>query len=209
MKHSLAFVLALASGMALSAVAQSPAVPATTAGAPAKIAVIAFQTAVVQTNEFQRNLADLQKKYAPQRQHIEALSGEIGTMTKQLQTQGATLSAAERTARASAIDAKKQQLNRDAQDAQSAFQKDMQNVFTTVAAKVYGVMSDYVKQQGYTLVLDASQQQSPILYADDSTDITKAVLDAYNLKSGIPAPAAEPAATAPQPARTVRPAAKH
>ena len=209
MKQSLAFVLTLASGMVLSAAAQSPAARATTPGAPAKIAVIAFQTAVVQTNEFQRNLADLQKKYAPQRQQLQALSSQIDSMSQQLQAQQATLSEAERTARASAIDAKKKQLDRAAQDAQSAFQQDMQSMFTAVASKVYGVMSGYVKQQGYTLVLDASQQQSPILYAVDSANITKAVLDAYNLKSGVPATAAEPAAATPIPARTVRPAARH
>ncbi len=209
MKRLLAIVLTLASGMALSAAAQSPAAPAAAPRAPAKVAVIAFQTAVVQTNEFQRNLAELQKKYDPQRQQLKALSDQIDTITKQLQAQEATLSEAERASRSSLIDGKKKQLDRDAQDAQSAFQQEMQDMFSAVAAKVYDVMSGYVKQRGYTLVLDASQQQTPILYAEDSTDITKAVLDAYNLKSGVPAPAAGQAVPAPQPTRTVRPAVQH
>lgn len=215
MKYPLAFVLTLASGMVLSAAAQSPAAPATTPAAPVKIAVIEFQTVVVQTNEFQRNMADLQKKYDPQREQLKALSDQIDTMTKQLQGQGTTLSAAERASQASAIETKKKQLDRDAQDAQSQFQQDMQSMFTSVAAKVYGVMSDYVKQNGYTLVLDASQQQTPILYSVDSSNITKAVLDAYNVKSGIPAQAAVPAApmpkpaAAPKPARSAAPAVRH
>lgn len=216
MKYSLAFVLMLAPGMVLSAAAQSPAAQATTHGAPAKIAIVAFQTAVIQTNEFQRNMANLQKKYAPQRQQLKALNDQIEAMTKQLQAQQSTLTEAERASRASAIDTKKKQLNRDAQDAQSQFQQDMQDMFSTVAAKVYGVMSDYVKQHGYTLVLDASEHQSPILYATDSSNITKAVLDAYNAKSGVPAQAAVPAAPMPTPTavapktpRTAGPAAKH
>ncbi len=53
------------------------------------------------------------------------------------------------------------------------------------------------------LVLDVSQQQSPVLYAPDSTNITKAVIDAYNVKSGVPAPPAAPAGTAPRPAAPV------
>ncbi len=32
----------------------------------------------------------------------------------------------------------------------------------------------------------------PVLYASTATNITKAIIDAYNLKSGIPAPPAEP-----------------
>jgi Skp family chaperone for outer membrane proteins len=215
MKRLLALLLTLASGAVLSAAAQSPAASSAAPDGPAKIAVIEFQTAVVQSNEFQRNLADLQKKYEPKRQQLKVLSDQIDAMTKQLQAQGTTLSEAERSARASSIDTKKQQLDRDAQDDQSAFQQEMQETFTAVAAKVYDVMSEYVKQQGYTLVLDASQQQSPVLYALDSTNITKAVLDAYNAKSGVPAqaaapsaPAPKPAAAAPRPARTARPSAR-
>jgi outer membrane protein len=44
-----------------------------------------------------------------------------------------------------------------------------------------------------------SQQAPLVLYASPSTDITKAVLDAYNVKSGVPAPppASTPAAAKP------------
>jgi len=36
-----------------------------------------------------------------------------------------------------------------------------------------------------------------VLYATQSADITKAVVDAYNVKSGVPAPPPQPAAAAP------------
>ena len=67
MKRSLALIVTLASGFALSAAAQtSPLPPPPAPAGPAKIAVIAFQVAVAQTNEGQRNFADLQKKYDAQ-----------------------------------------------------------------------------------------------------------------------------------------------
>ncbi len=75
----------------------------------------------------------------------------------------------------------------------------MQEVFQALQSKVYDVMQSYAEQQGYTLILDVSQQQSPVLYALNGTDITKAVIEAYNLKSGVPAPP-QPAAAAPKPA---------
>lgn len=197
MKRSLALLVLLASGMVLSAAAQAPA--AAPAAGPSRIAVIAFQAAVAQTNEFQRNFADLQKKFEPRRQQLKTQSDAIETLTKQLQAQSATLSETERISRASAIDAKKKQLDRDAQDAQSDFQQAMQDTFTAVASKVYEVLSSYAKEKGYTLVLDVSEQQTPVLYAADSANITKPVLEAYNLKSGVPAPpesAQEPEAPA-------------
>ncbi|MGP8173900.1 MAG: OmpH family outer membrane protein [Terracidiphilus sp.] len=195
MKRSLAFVILLASGFALGAAAQTPSAPA----APAKIAVIAFESAVGQTNEGQRNFADLQKKYEPKRQQLRARSEELDAMTKQLQAQGDTLNDAERANRSRTFDEKKKAFDRDAEDAQNDFRGEMQEMYSNLAAKVYDVLTSYAQQQGYTLVLDMGQQQSPVLYASPSLDITKAVIDAYNLKSGVPAQPALPAAAAPKP----------
>jgi outer membrane protein len=210
MKRSLALAVILASGLALNAAAQVPDAPTpassapaagtatTTAPAgPAKIAVIAFQVAVAQTNEGQRNFADLQTKFEPKRAQLKTLNDEIDSLKKQLQTQGSALSDAERASRAKTIDDKEKQLQRSAEDAQSDFQQQMQEVYNTLASKVYDVLESYAKQHGFTLVLDVAQQQNPVLYASESTNITKEVIEAYNVKSGVPAPPAKPAAAAP------------
>lgn len=217
MKQSLALAVLMASGVALAAAAQTPAEPAgvapattTTAAAPAgppKIAVIAFQVAVGQTNEFQRNFADLQKKYDPKRQQLKALNDEVEKLTKDLQTQGDKLSDAERATRAKQIDDKKKQLQRDGEDASNDFQNEMQEMYQGLASKVYDVLSNYAQQHGFTLVLDIAQQQTPVLYAVESTNITKPIIDAYNTKSGVPAPPAGTAPAAPTPGPTVPKAA--
>jgi len=189
MKRTFALVLMLASGMVLSAAAQTQAAPAAApAAVPAKIAVVAFQLAVAQTNEGQRDFGDIQKKYAPKEAALKALSDEIDSLTKQLQTQAATLSQAEQASKAKVIDEKKKQLDRDSEDARNDFQADIQEMYNALASKVYDVMSSYAEQQGFTLVLDISQQQTPVLFSANGTNITKQVIDAYNLKSGVPAP---------------------
>jgi outer membrane protein len=208
MKRTLALVLTLASGLALTAAAQTPSAPDVAAAAPAgpaKIAVIAFQVAVAQTNEGQRSFADLQRKYQPKQTQLKALNDEIEGLTKQLQTQGDKLSDAERAARAKTIDDKKKLLERSAEDAQNDMQNEMQELYGALASKVYDVLNEYVKKNSYTLVLDFSQQQNPVLYAADSTNITKAIIDAYNVKSGVPAPTnpaagVNPVPSAPRPA---------
>ncbi len=220
MKCLLATTLTLASGMVLNAAAQTPAAPAAPSGpppaaeaapahpaGPAKIAVIAFQVAVAQTNEGQRNFADLEKKFDPKRQQLKALSDEIDSETKDLQTKGATLTSADRESRSKDIDTKKKQLDRDAEDARNDFQQQMQDLYQTLASKVYDVMQSYAEQQGYTLVLDISEQQSPVLFASNSTNITKQVIEAYNVKSGVPAPPPQSESDAPKPAAPAAPAA--
>lgn len=210
MKRSLALILTLASGFALSAAAQTPAAPAAAPAGPTKVAVIAFQTAVINTNEGLRNLADVEKKFTPKEQQLKALSDEIDSLTKQLNAAGDKLAPAEQQSKTAAIDTKKKQLDRDSEDAKADYSQQMQEVYNTLASKVYDVMQSYADSHGYTLVLDVSAQTTPVLYATTSSNITKEVVDAYNQKSGIPAPPAAaggaaapkttPRTTAPKPA---------
>lgn len=212
MNRTLIPVLLLASGLVLSAAAQTPAAPAPSSATPAKIAVVSFQLAVAQTNEGQREFADLEKKYAPKEASLKSQSDEIDSLTKDLQAQGTNLSQAERDNRSKVISDKKKQLDRDTEDARNDFQQDMSDLYQNLASKVYDVMQSYAEQQGFTLILDISQQQSPVLYAAGNTNITKAVIDAYNLKSGVPAPPAQPSvgASKPRPATsTPRPSSTH
>ena len=199
MKRSTVLVAALLSCLSMAAAAQTPAAAAP--AGPEKIAVITFQQAVTQTNEFQRNFADLQTKFNPKRQQLKSLNDEIEALKKQLQTQGATLNDAERASRARNIDDKQKQLQRDAEDDQNDFKQAMQDTFNGVATKVGEVLISYAQRHGYSLVLDGGQEQAPVvLWASPSTDITKEVIEAYNVKSGVPAPPAQPAASAPRPA---------
>jgi outer membrane protein len=198
MKRSLVFATLLASGFALSAAAQTQPAAAAPAGST-KIAVIAFQAAVAQTNEGQRNFADLQKKYQPKENQLKAQNDEIESLTKQLQTQGTSLSEEARASQARTIDEKKKKLDRDAEDLRTEGQQEMQEMMSALASKVYDVLNTYAEQQGYGLVLDVSQQQNPVLFALPSTDISKAIVDAYNVKSGVPAPPAAPASSSAKP----------
>jgi outer membrane protein len=207
MKQPTVLAAALIAGLTVTSAAQTPA-PSTTDG-PAKIAVIAFQTAVTQTNEFQRNYADLQKKYEPKRQELKTLSDQIDGLKKQLQTQGDTLNDQERESRAKTINDKEKLLQRDQEDDQNDFQQDIQDTFNGVASKVGDVLISFAQQQGFTLVLDGGNQQAQlVLYANPGTDITKTIIDAYNVKSGVPVQPAQPAAAAPR-TTTPRPTAPH
>lgn len=195
MKRSIALATLLVTGFAMGAAAQTQpsAVPVS------KIAVIAFQVAVAQTNEGQRNFADLQKKYLPRENALKARNDEIDSLTKKLQAQGATLSEDARAEQARVIDEKKKKLDRDAEDLRTEGVQEANQMYNQLASKVYDVLADYAKQNGYTQVLDISQQQQNlILFALPTIDITKAVVAAYNVKSGVPAP---PPAT-PEPARS-------
>jgi outer membrane protein len=86
---------------------------------------------------------------------------------------------------------------------------------------MYPVLDKYAKENQFALIIDVSQQwpQGSVLWADPSrVDITKAVVDAYNVASGVPAPpppaggvpsAPRPGTATPAPApRTTPPATR-
>jgi outer membrane protein len=188
----------------------TPAAAVAPQAIPAKIALIAFEQAVFATNEGQKALADVGKKYEPQKSKIAAQGAEIDSLQKQLQA-ATNITDEDRAGRVRTIDAKQKALQRDGEDAQSAYQNDLQEAYQKVAQKFNVVMQKYASDNGYTLMLDVSGQQSAVLYAAPQTDVTRAVIDAYNASSGVaaqPAAGPAPARTAPRPATAPKPAGR-
>ena len=225
MNRTLVFVSALGAGLMTAAgMAQTPAAPAPTTPAPqpaaeaapappqpipAKIALVAFEQAVLATNEGQRTIQEIQAKYKPKKDQIDALSTEVDSLKKQLQSAPATLPDAERATRLKAIDTKEKQLTRDATDAQNSYNADLQEAYGKLAPKVSAALKKYVSDNGYTILLDVSSQQSNVMWIGPNIDVTQAVVTAYNASSGIapPAPSAPsaPAPNRPRPATTPKP----
>ena len=211
--------LSTLSGVAQTAPAPAPAASAAAPAAvapqaiPAKIALIAFEQAVVATNEGQRNVLDVQKKYEPKKAQIDALSSEVESLRKQAAAAPATMTDEEKASRARTIDTKEKQLNRDAEDATNAYNTDLQEALSKVAQKVSVVMRDYCQKNGFTLLLDVGGQTSNVLWANQGTDVSQAVVTAYNTTSGVAAPPPSgPTSSAPAAGRprttTPRPATK-
>jgi Skp family chaperone for outer membrane proteins len=217
MNRTFVLVSALGAGL-MTAAGQTPAstapapqpaaaeVAVTPQAIPAKIALIAFEQAVFATNEGQRTVQDVQDKYKPKKAQIDTLSQEVDSLKKQLQSAPATVTDEERATRLKNIDTKEKQLNRDAEDAQTAYNADLQEAYGKVAAKVSVTLKDYVAKNGFTLLLDVSNQQSNVMWAVPNTDVTQAVVTAYNTSSGVAAPVpsapSAPSAARPRPTTT-------
>jgi len=109
----------------------------------------------------------------------------------------------ERASRTRAIDAKQKQYQRDGEDATNAFNADVQESIGKIAQKLGRVVINYVQQNGYTMLLDNNGQQQggglTLMWAP-GTDISQAVVTAYNASSGVAAPTpSAPSATRPRP----------
>lgn len=191
-----------------AAAAAAPAAPAPIepTAYPAKIALVSFEQAVFATNEGQRSVDELRKKYQPKKDQMDALAAEVDSLKKKLQAAPATMTDTDRQALVKSIDAKDKQYQRDAEEAQNSYNSDVQEALGKVAQKVNAVMVNYVEKNGYTLLLNVGGQQSQVMWtaATPNADITEAVVAAYNASSGVAAPT--PAAPAPAAAPAHKPA---
>ncbi|MBI2816975.1 MAG: OmpH family outer membrane protein [Acidobacteria bacterium] len=187
------------------------AVPATSY-AQSKVAVIRIQEAIARCNDGQAAAKTLREKFGPKQQDLERQQREINELQNQLRNQEKTLSDEARNRLLRSIDEKTRALTRANEDAQAEAQQAEQDAVSEIGRKMMSIITEHSKGQGYSLVVDVSSPQTPVLYADSSLDITEKVIELYNAagaKTGSAAPSsgAAPSGGAP-PAASQSPAAK-
>ena len=221
----LKFVCSIAAAVVLSvaAFAQAggsssaalPAAPGAADPAPAptfnpnatKIAAINVEQAIFATNEGQRDMSALQKKFEPKFNDLKTKNDELEALNKQLNAAGVTPDKKEEITRQ--IDQKKKVFDRERQDVQEDAQGQQSEIGQRIFQKMGPVIMKYAQDNALGMIIDTSTPwpNGPVLWANPaSIDITKAVVDAYNAQSGIPAPAAG-SVTPSKPLGTTRPTA--
>ena len=180
--------------------APSSAVPATTTASGNKFGTINVEQAIFASNEGQRDFEVLSKKLEPKQTELKGMNDELESLKKQLNTQGEKLNDETRGTLVKQIEQKQKSFERSMQDARDEAQAQQNEIAQRILQKMAPLLVKYAGDNGFGLIIDTSNPwpQGPVLWAGPSVDITKAIVDAYNVQSGVPAPA-KPAA-APKPA---------
>jgi outer membrane protein len=196
---STSFVLpALGLALAVSAGAQSTA----------KVGVINIQSAIVSTKDGQKAANEIQGRFNPKKAELDKRQGDIGQLQDQLNRGRNTLSEDARNKLVRDIDQKTKSLTRDTEDARAELDQEEQKIMNELGGRIMAVIDKYAKDNGYSLILDVSSPQTPVLYASNTIDITKDIIDLYDKNApaatsgtGTPAgtSAARPAITRPAP----------
>ena len=195
----LALSLGLGAVFSTIAMAQAGAAPAAPAGSQAgtKIGVVNMQEAIINSNEGKKDFDTLQQKFSPKQTELKGLSDELDGLTKTFQAQGPKLNEEERATRTKEIETKQKALQRNYEDSQAEFQQAEQEVVNRIGQKMLAVLEKYANANGFSVILDVSSPQSPVLIANQGTVITKELVDAYNAANVATPPAAKPAGAKP------------
>lgn len=193
-----------AAGLLGTAAAWAQSAPASGAAPSGKaVAIINLRGAIGSTAEGKQASAELQSQFAPRSAEIDNLTKQISDLQQKLQAGQGKLSDDEVNRLTGEGQRLTQRLDRRRNDFQEDAGAAQQEVFERIGRKMVDVIDRYSRENGFSVVLDTSGQNSPILYASNQVDITQDVIrlydQAYPVKGG--GATTTPATAKPAPAK--------
>ncbi|HEX2775495.1 MAG TPA: OmpH family outer membrane protein [Candidatus Acidoferrales bacterium] len=190
---------------AMAALLMLPAVWAqSNAAAPAKVGVISVQAAIQSTAEGKQAAAELQSQFAPRQTELDNLRKQIEDLQTRLRTTSNTLSDEEKARLAREGDQLTRTYQRKQQESQDDYTEAEREVVDRIGRKMIDVLDKYSKDSGYSVILDTSAQNTPVIYAASTIDITQDIIklfdQSYPVKNAAAARPTTPRPTTPKPA---------
>jgi outer membrane protein len=193
-----------------TAASAAPAMPAVATGGGTRVGTINIEQAIFGSNEGRRDFETLSKKLEPKQNELKSKNDELESLQKQMQTQGEKLNPDAHETLLKQIETKKKAFDRDVQDAQEEAGNQQNEIAQRILQKMAPMIVKYAQDNGFGMIVDTTKPwpQSPVLWYGEAVDITKPIVEAYNVQSGVPAPATTGAAPKPgstRPAGTTTP----
>jgi outer membrane protein len=183
------------------------------AQSPTKIGIIHMQEAILETKDGQKAKEQLSAKFQPRVQQLEKMQADLNSMADQLKKGDATLSADAKAKLQRDAEGLNKKFQRDQEDFQTEEQQEENRVVQDLGQKMYDVIIKYATQNQLAMVVDVTNPQGPVLWADQAINIKDAIVKLYDQAhpsaGGTPAPsAAKPPVTPPAKPATLPPAKK-
>ncbi|MBC7925431.1 MAG: OmpH family outer membrane protein [Bryobacteraceae bacterium] len=180
--------------------------------APTKVGIINIQAAIIGTREGQAAAKALEAKSLPKKKDLENLQADINGLKDKLGKLSSVGSDEQKTSLARDIDAKTKSFNRQVEDAQAELDQEQGRLLNELGGKVLAVLDKYAKDNGFTLILDVSAQNTPVMFAANGSDVTQDVVALYDKNApgatSSAAPSGSPASGSPVSAAPVTTPAK-
>lgn len=194
----------------MAALLMTPAVWAQEGGAAAasKVGIINLQGAIVNTAEGKQASSELQSQFAPRQAELQQLQKQIQDIQSRIQTGQTTLSEAELVRLSDEAQRDQRTLQRKQQDAQADFNDAQQDAINRIGRKMMTILDKYAKDHGYSLILDTSSQQTPVVYASNQVDITQDIVHLYDQQYPVSSGSSETKPSTAPPAAHHTPARK-
>lgn len=175
------YIIALVTGVLATAQVPSP-----------KVGVIEGQAAMASTKDGQKAVADLNARMEGKKKDLDRQAAEIRDLQDKLQKGGNALSQAAKDDLTRSLEKKTTIYKREVQDAQEEAQLEERKMIEELSQKISPIIDRYAQANGYALIIDVSNPNTPVMFASASINITKDIVEMYDKTSGTapkPAPA--------------------
>ena len=198
-----AFAVAVASfpAFAQTRPAAQPAAPATSAPAspasvPAtKVALINTEMFADEKNGIVRMVAAIKRvenEFQAKKSELQQLQTRVSQLSDDIEKTKNVAAPQATQQKVDQLEALKKEGQRKQEDAQTAYNKRMQEQLAPIYDDIGKSLDAFGKAQGITLLLDISKIAPAILSAADATDVTRAFIADFNSKFPATAAAAPP-----------------
>jgi outer membrane protein len=168
-----------------AAAPQAPAGAGSSGPLPdSKIAVI-FTEAFLDEKQgiarFNTLVANLNREFQPRETELQGLKTRAQALQDEITKTASVADPKTIQTKTDQLESLKKELQRKAEDAQSAFVRRRKEIFQPLQEDIGKALEAYAKQRGISVIIDGSQV--PLVYAADNLDITRAFIAEYNAKN--------------------------
>lgn len=189
-----------AQGPAASPAAKPTPTPTTAPAAAATVALPVSKMAVIYTDSFldqKTGIAKFSSVVTKLNGEFQKLKDEINQMQTRAQALEAEITKLREAPAGTPIDQRslqtkidqldqlKKDVQRKGEDAQTAYNRRRQELFLPLQQEIGKALEAFAKARGINVIIDAAQV--PLLYAAESTDITRAFIADFNSKNPVTA----------------------
>jgi outer membrane protein len=158
------------------------------AAAPEKIGILNMQIAITSTAEGKQASAELQAQFAPRQAELENIRKQIEDVQTRLRNGASTLSDDEKQRLARENESLTRNYQRKQQDFNDDGNEAQREVIDRIGRKLMEVVEKYARDNGYSIILDNSSQNTPVIFSANGVDISQDIIrlfdQAYPAKAG-------------------------
>ncbi len=142
-----------------------------------RIAVVDMQRALNECEAGKRAKDSVKNKFEKAQLDLKKEREDLDKSRDEFEKKALTLKEDERRNRERELENRALDFKRKYEDLQRDLKRTDAELTSGIVEQLYGIVNDYGRQQGYTLVLEAN---SGLLYADKALDITDAIVKIHN-----------------------------
>lgn len=145
-----------------------------------KVGTVHLQNALLKTKEGQAAAAQLQRNTEIKEQSLKKLQLEIAGLREQLNKSGSVASASKQESLSKKIEQKTKTFNRQLEDLQAEVDGEQGRILNDLGGRMLATIRRFANSGGYSLIVDVSAPQSPVLYVSEPLDVTADVIKMFD-----------------------------